>query len=206
MAFALLQSQGEGDPTFIWASPVTAGSLFVFGFRWEGATGSGNVSGSQSAGGGALTMLTRVDNAAGDHHAQIGYLLTNNGIRKLSIWSFPASNNFIEIAGAEFPYTDTPTIDTSNTGSGSGTPLASGAITLNATRRRLARRWAMARPIQDRRPFGPQHQRGGGRRISERCLACKLTVGNALLANPLHDWLLGRHGHLYVYDVRRLDL
>ena len=88
MAFALLQSHGEGDPTWIWPSPVTAGSLFVFGFRWEGATGSGSVSGSQSAGGGALTMLTRVDNAAGDHHAQMGYLLTNNGAEQFD-WAFP---------------------------------------------------------------------------------------------------------------------
>ena len=110
---------------------LTAGSLFVFGFRWEGATGSGNATGSQQ-GGGALTMLTRVDNAAGDHHAQMGYLLTNNAAETFNL-TFPASSGFLEASGAEFSYTGTPTIDTSNTGSGSGTALASGAITLDSS-------------------------------------------------------------------------
>jgi hypothetical protein len=131
MAFALLQSDGEADTTFTFPNPLASASLVVIAVRWEGATGVNNATISQS-GGGAFTMLTRVDTSGGDNHGQIGYRFLTGGLNIFDI-TWPASAVFIEAIGAEFSYTDTPTFDTSNTGSGSGTSLASGSISLDAS-------------------------------------------------------------------------
>lgn len=129
MAFAFVQSVSNLNASWTFAGAPTAGNLVVSGYRWEGATGSSDVVSSQS-GGGTFTMLTRIDNGGGDHHAQIGYLLGVTATNSFAL-TFPGSSTFFEACHAEFSSSDAATFDTSTTGSGStGTALASGSFTL----------------------------------------------------------------------------
>ena len=137
MAFAFVQSDSDGDALFVFPGAPTAGNLIVAGFRWEGATGATDMICAQS-GGGTYTMLTRLDNASGDHHAQIGYLLGISATNNFAL-TWPGSAVFTEGIHAEFSSSETATFDTSATGSNStGTALASGSLALASAANWLA--------------------------------------------------------------------
>jgi hypothetical protein len=131
MAFAFVQGLEDSSDPIIFAGAPTAGNILVVWTRWEGASGTGNYAVSQDGGGGTFTTLARVDTSSGDHHAQFHYLLNCGTSDHLTVTP-PASATLGEWIAIEISSSETPSFDTHNVGSGSGTSLASGAITLGS--------------------------------------------------------------------------
>lgn len=131
MAFAVVQTIEDSDANLSFSASPTAGNIVAIWSRWEGGTGTNNVTVAQS-GGSTFTNQTRVDTSSGDHHSQWSYLI---GVTTTNLFTVtvPASGVFLESIAIEISSSETPTFDTHNTGSGSGTSLASGSINLNSS-------------------------------------------------------------------------
>jgi hypothetical protein len=140
MALAFVQSNaayggsGLGDPSNLASvgvalTGVGAGNLIVFWCKHEGATTTYTVSDGTTT----LTNGTIVNHGNGDLHGVWAYLLVANSGSKTYTVTFGASRPYVRLHVWEFSYTGTASLDTQNTGSGSSSAPASGAITTAAT-------------------------------------------------------------------------
>jgi hypothetical protein len=122
---------GDGTLTVSLVRATSAGDLIVIWVKWEGATGTNEVSVTGDDSGSTWVKGTLVTNTVDSNnlHGQFIYTLSAAGAGTGVTVTMPANGEYSRAILMNFTKTGTASMDVQNTGTGTGTTLTTGQVT-----------------------------------------------------------------------------